>query len=109
MAEELCPDCIRGERLSGTPRGSMVETPALPAYFSPANGGDGVQKTSKVIVILPDVFGLKLVNVKLIADMLAKSTGTDVWVADIFKGNVWPVHALSEAKSNLTLFHYNTG
>jgi hypothetical protein len=44
MEEGLCQDCVKGNRLSGTPQGTMVETPTLPAYFSPGNGGDGTQK-----------------------------------------------------------------
>ncbi|PVG01835.1 dienelactone hydrolase endo-1-3,1,4-beta-D-glucanase [Serendipita vermifera] len=86
MSTGLCADCVKGNRLNGTPRGSMVETPALPAYFIPGNESYGATKTSKALVILPDAFGLALPNAKIIADILAKQTGMDVWAGDIFKG-----------------------
>jgi hypothetical protein len=44
MSEGLCADCIIGNKLNGTPKGSMVETPSLPAYFAPANLEDESQK-----------------------------------------------------------------
>ncbi|PVG01836.1 alpha/beta-hydrolase [Serendipita vermifera] len=82
MSEGLCADCIKGNKIGGTPIGSMVDTPALPAYFLPLTP----KMTSKTIVISPDVFGLDLQNIKIVADILARNSGMDVWVADIFKG-----------------------
>ena len=74
-----CPQCIQGYVLPGEPKGTMVDD----AYFSPAPEG---APSSKAIVFLTDIFGLRLKNCKIIADELAKRVGCDVWVPDLFAG-----------------------
>lgn len=77
-----CENCVKGNVLSGTPEGQMVGD----AYFHGASA-DATEGSSKnAIILLTDIFGLPLVNSKLIADRLSKETGCDVWVPDIFAG-----------------------
>jgi carboxymethylenebutenolidase len=83
----ICPDCITGDKLAGTPKGIMVNSLALPGYFSSASGSyDPPQYTKKALVISPDVFGFGLDNPKLLADIFAEKCGVDVWAVDTFKG-----------------------
>lgn len=73
-----CPDCKKGDILFGEPSGTMVNN----AYFAAGPAGN----TSRVIVLLTDIFGLPLVNCKIIADNLSKRLACDVWVPDLFNG-----------------------
>lgn len=81
----ICLDCNRGSILAGTPTGSVVKMQGLDAYFAPAPPQES-EPRSVAVVVLPDAFGLPLVNTKLIADDLAKDLACDVWVPDIFNG-----------------------
>jgi len=72
-----CPDCKKGCILPGEPKGNMVDG----AYLA-AGPGD----TSRGIILLTDIFGLPLVNSKIIADRLADNLKCDVWVPDLFQG-----------------------
>ncbi|KAL4073104.1 dienelactone hydrolase [Scleroderma yunnanense] len=82
----VCPDCNRGSILPGTPTGSIVKVHGLDAYFAPAPSPSEIDNSSVAVVVLPDAFGLTLVNTKLIADILAKDLACDVWVPDLFNG-----------------------
>lgn len=53
-----CPDCKKGKVLPGEPAGTMVEG----AYF--AAGPEG--NTSRAVILLTDIFGLPLVNSKIL-------------------------------------------
>ena len=81
----ICPDCVTGNRLSGTPKGVEIKLFALPAYFASPTGENG-SHTKKALVISPDVFGFGINSPKLLADIFAEKCGIDVWVADTFKG-----------------------
>ncbi|KAG9043987.1 hypothetical protein FS837_008925 [Tulasnella sp. UAMH 9824] len=83
-----CPDCLSGYILPGEPSGEMVKavTSSPEAYLSskhtkPLQGGQ-----KKAIVLLTDIFGLPLVNCKILADAFNESVGVDVYVPDLFKG-----------------------
>jgi len=78
-----CEDCTKGFILPGEPAGSIL-TEFDGAYFTTGIGPEGPAK--RTIVLLTDIFGLPLVNCKLIADHLAKSLSCDVWVPDMFNG-----------------------
>ncbi|KIK69560.1 hypothetical protein GYMLUDRAFT_33933 [Collybiopsis luxurians FD-317 M1] len=73
-----CPDCKKGSVLPGEPTGTMVDG----AYF--AAGPEG--NTSRAIILLTDIFGLPLVNCKILADRISKRLSCDVWVPDLFNG-----------------------
>jgi hypothetical protein len=44
MSTGFCANCFTGNKLDGTPKGAVVETSALPAYFIPGNKAYGAQK-----------------------------------------------------------------
>lgn len=62
-----------------------------PDYFTPARG-DSTQPT-KAIILLTDIFGLRMSNPKIVADHFAEQLGMDVWVPDFFEGGLC-LHAL---------------
>lgn len=76
----LCENCLQGYVLNGTPTGSFEGT----TYFHPASSTD----SKKAVVLITDIFGLKLVNPKLMADQYSERLKCDVWVPDIFDGMV---------------------
>ena len=74
----LCEQCLQGNKLSGTPSGTFDGT----AYFHPSSPPD----SKRAVILLTDIFGLKLVNPKLIADQYSERLKCDVWVPDFFNG-----------------------
>ena len=76
-----CSDCLSGNWLPGSPKGTEENG----AYLAE---GSNIQEGTKdkAIVVLTDAFGLSISNSKIIADALAERTGFDVWVPDIFNG-----------------------
>lgn len=71
-----CEQCTQGYVMNEEPQGIMVGD----AYFH-----EGSEK-SRAVVLLTDIFGLPLVNCKVLADKLSKDLSCDVWVPDIFAG-----------------------
>ncbi|KAG8866689.1 hypothetical protein FRC20_007786 [Serendipita sp. 405] len=91
---QICTNCVEGHRLPGEPKGTLLPTIApLDAYFISGHGTTEVPssasftKTKNAIVIMTDIFGLSIPNLKVVADILASQLNTDVWVPDIFRGN----------------------
>jgi carboxymethylenebutenolidase len=75
-----CANCYKGFTLPGEPKGTMVGLD----YFAAAPN-DATER-AKAIVLLTDIFGLRLPNPRIIADQLAEQVGVDVWVPDFFNG-----------------------
>ncbi|KAF7797454.1 hypothetical protein EIP86_008651 [Pleurotus ostreatoroseus] len=75
-----CEQCTQGYVLEGEPQGTMVGD----AYLRAASA-EGPSKAA--VVLLTDIFGLALVNSKLIADEISKRLQCDVWVPDLFAGS----------------------
>jgi carboxymethylenebutenolidase len=75
----LCEHCVQGHTLQGTPSGTFQGS----AYLHPAPTGSS---TKRAVVVLTDIFGLNLVNNKLITDEYSKRLECDVWCPDIFEG-----------------------
>lgn len=73
-----CEHCVAGEFLPGEPKGTLL--PDNSAYYA-----EGADKT-RAIIFLTDIFGLPLVNCKIMADRFAEEVGCDVWVPDLFEG-----------------------
>ncbi|KAJ3977807.1 dienelactone hydrolase endo-1-3,1,4-beta-D-glucanase [Lentinula raphanica] len=73
-----CDNCKKGAVLPGEPTGTMVNG----AYF--AAGPEG--NKSRAIILLTDIFGLPLVNCKIMADNISKRLECDCWVPDLFDG-----------------------
>ncbi|KAE9404070.1 dienelactone hydrolase endo-1,3,1,4-beta-D-glucanase [Gymnopus androsaceus JB14] len=74
-----CPDCKKGSILPGEPTGRMVNG----AYFAAGPS----ENDSRAIILLTDIFGLALVNSKLLADHFSKCLSADVWIPDMFDGS----------------------
>ncbi|KAK0221939.1 dienelactone hydrolase endo-1-3,1,4-beta-D-glucanase [Armillaria fumosa] len=77
-----CPDCYKGVALSGQPQGTLSDLNG--AYL--ASGPTG---SSHAVVLLTDIFGLGLPNPKLLADFFSEQLGCDVWVPDLFDGEIF--------------------
>lgn len=75
-----CPDCISGNPLPGSPKGTEENG----AYFAQGSGQE--ETKDKAVVVLTDIFGIAIPNPKIIADTIADRTGFDVWVPDLFNG-----------------------
>ena len=65
--------------MDGEPEGQMVDG----AYLH-----EGSNK-SRAIIFLTDIFGLPLVNCKIMADKMSKELDCDVWVPDMFNGALY--------------------
>lgn len=59
------------------------------AYFSSKHTKPSAGGQKKAIVLLTDVFGLPLVNCKILADAFNERVGVDVYVPDLFKGKLY--------------------
>lgn len=79
-----CPDCYRGSILEGKPTGSFTEIDGIKAYLAPSAQETCNVPQSRAIILLTDVFGLPLVNSRLLADKFSKELSCDVWIPDLF-------------------------
>lgn len=62
--------------MNGEPEGKMIDD----AYLH-----EGSNKT-RAVILLTDIFGLPLVNCKIMADQFSKKLDCDVWAPDLFAG-----------------------
>lgn len=78
-----CQDCATGSLHEGTPVGREETLHGLQTYITePPNG----VPPSALIVIVPDVFGWKLPNTRLLADTYAKRGNYRVYVPEFMNG-----------------------
>lgn len=78
-----CPDCFRGSVHSqATPTGTIETVHGIRTYIA---GGSDSSRSKSTILYLPDVFSLKLVNNKLLADQYASATGCRVLIPDVVR------------------------
>jgi len=73
-----CEQCTQGYVMAGEPKGKMVDG----AYLHESPSGS----KTRAVIFLTDVFGLPLVNCKLMADQFSEKLDCDVWVPDLFNG-----------------------
>jgi len=86
MSGEMKECCLSGYlNTSSTPVGKDEVVNGLPCYVSPTKDGS----KAKTIVFIPDIFGYKLPNVRLLADEYAKA-GIYAYVPDFFEGDPLP-------------------
>ncbi|WVQ80924.1 hypothetical protein IAT38_003031 [Cryptococcus sp. DSM 104549] len=99
----VSPCCISGHIHAGTPIGSISILHGLRTYIStpstPAPSAAGQGKVDTVILI-PDIFGIDLVNTKLVADEYA-GKGWKVLLPDLFEGDAIPADHLQAIAPNL--------
>ncbi|PWN41401.1 alpha/beta-hydrolase [Ceraceosorus guamensis] len=75
----FCAGCIDLKELPGSPTGTEKQIAGLTVYVA-----EGSKKGS--ILIAPDIYGLGIVNPRIVADKLAKQSGFTVFAVDYFKG-----------------------
>ncbi|KAJ1473896.1 hypothetical protein T484DRAFT_1834443 [Baffinella frigidus] len=63
-----CPDCFKGSLDSGTPTGEETKIAGLDAYVAKPKAGSEAGGEKKAVVLITDIFGWKLLNVRLVAD-----------------------------------------
>lgn len=78
-----CPDCFRGGKATGDPKGTVEPLHGVPTYIA---GPPPTNSSGSTIVYFCDAFGLGLVNNKLLADAYAAGTGHRVIAPDIIPG-----------------------
>lgn len=83
-----CPECIAGSLDVGEPKGTVEKIGGLDTYIAKSSAPG-----SQSVVLLTDVFGFSLVNIRLIADAMA-AKGIDVYIPDVFEGDHVPHHYL---------------
>ncbi|KAI0339409.1 alpha/beta-hydrolase [Trametopsis cervina] len=76
----FCEHCIQGVRHEGTPEGTWEEFDGIKAYVATPTID---YPKDKVLLYIPDVFGIQLPNHQLLADDFARN-GLKVVVPDIF-------------------------
>jgi hypothetical protein len=93
-----CKDCVSGTLHEGTPAGREETIHGLPTYVTePPNG-----VTPKgIVVIIPDAFGWKLVNSRVLADRYAERGGFTVYLPEFMDGSMMDPSAL-DAISTIT-------
>ncbi|KAF8836963.1 alpha/beta-hydrolase [Paxillus ammoniavirescens] len=78
----LCSHCISGVRHEGTPEGKIELIDGVTCYIATPTVD---YPRDKVVLFLPDIFGIELKNAKLLADDFAKN-GFKVVAIDYFNG-----------------------
>jgi len=91
----LCKHCISGVTHEGEPEGAFSEIGGVKVYI--ATPTIDYQK-DKALLYLPDVFGLELINARLLADDFARN-GIYTVIVDLFNGDPVPPDALNPGSS----------
>jgi len=87
----FCADCFKGVRHEGTPAGKVEQINGVDTYVALPEGD---YPKDKAILFLTDVFGLQLINNKLLADDFAQN-GFAVYLPDYLNGDPVPDDAFS--------------
>lgn len=78
-----CADCFRGSIHEGQPKGEIGNVHGLPTYISRPPKGT---PSRGVVVIIPDAFGWKFGNNRLLADTYVEKGGYTVYLPDFMNG-----------------------
>lgn len=82
-----CPDCFKGSVHDGEPRGKIIKLHDLDTYVvEPAEG----KEVKGILVVIPDAFGWKFVNCRLLADNYANKSNYKVYMPDVMIGEHYP-------------------
>ncbi|KAJ4245970.1 hypothetical protein NW762_013714 [Fusarium torreyae] len=85
-----CPDCVKGSIHEGEPRGREIKLHGLDSYVVEPQGRD----VRGIIVVLPDAFGWKFVNTRLLADNYANKSHYKIYLPDLMIGDAVPISML---------------
>ncbi|KAJ6465154.1 dienelactone hydrolase endo-1,3,1,4-beta-D-glucanase [Mycena vitilis] len=91
----FCKDCVKGVTHEGTPVGKIETIGGIESYVATPTVE---YPKDKVILFLSDIFGMGLVNPKLLADDFAKN-GFKTVIPDILHGDPVPPNALDPGVS----------
>lgn len=83
-----CPDCFRGGVSLGTSTGTETTLHGLDTYV--AKPAEGVTPKG-IIIFIPDAFGWKFVNNRVLADRYAEKGGYLVYLPDFMMGENCPL------------------
>ncbi|KAF2190772.1 alpha/beta-hydrolase [Zopfia rhizophila CBS 207.26] len=86
-----CPDCFKGGRATGDPKGKITTIHGVRTYIA---GPPSMSASISTIIFYTDAFGLSLANNKLVADAYASATGFRVLVPDIIPGGPMSPNAM---------------
>lgn len=78
-----CPDCFKGSVHDGEPRGKTIKLHDLDTYVVEPSEGKEVKG---IVVVIPDAFGWKFVNCRLLADNYADKSNYKVYMPDVMIG-----------------------
>lgn len=90
--------CKSGFQWAGTPVGKTTKVANLDTYVA----GESSSK-DRAILIISDIFGWTLPNVRLLADQYAQETSSTVFVPDFFGGEVIDPDAMSDPEKKATI------
>ena len=80
----ICKDCVTGSVHEGHTEGREETLFGLPLYVvDPPEG----QEVKAIIVIIPDAFGWRFINLRLLADSYARKTSARVYIPEFMNGN----------------------
>ncbi|KAL6301014.1 alpha/beta-hydrolase [Sparassis latifolia] len=88
----LCADCFRGVRHEGEPEGKIEQIGGVECYVATPSVD---YPRDKVILFLSDVFGIPLLNNRLLVDDFARN-GFKTIMPDLFNGEAVDVAAFSD-------------
>jgi len=95
----FCADCISGVRHEGTEEGKIIELGGVKTYEALPQGNLTPEQQKTAILFLPDVFGLGLVNARLLADDFARN-GFQTYIPDYLYGDHLHPDALTPGSSH---------
>ncbi|KAF9264325.1 dienelactone hydrolase endo-1,3,1,4-beta-D-glucanase [Marasmius fiardii PR-910] len=95
MTEPLCDNCFKGVTHEGTPNGKWEEIGGINCYVAVPNDN---KNPDKILLFLPDAFGIQLINNQLLVSDFA-ANGIKTVAIDYFYGEPVPVEALSPGYS----------
>ncbi|KAG2346806.1 alpha/beta-hydrolase [Suillus weaverae] len=93
----LCKDCVQGVRHEGEPQGTLETIDGVACYVATPTAD---YPKDKVILYLPDAFGIELINAKLLADDFAIN-GFKVVAVDYLNGDSLPTDIMNSPSFDL--------
>jgi dienelactone hydrolase len=83
-----CAECFTGHIKSSKPKGEVRELHGRKTYIA---SPDGSASPKGIVVIVPDAFGWKFVNNRLLADQYASRGQFKVYLPDFMDGTAAPL------------------
>lgn len=93
----LCEHCVKGVIHEGEAKGTIEKIEGVEVYVATPTKD---YPKDKAILLLTDIFGISLINSKLLADSFAEN-GLLTFVPDLFDGDAAPPDALTGGKFDL--------